>query len=97
MRKHSFKTITNILYAVGEPTNVTLFKNLFPMFVRLFEKNLERQDIKELKLILKSFFLNIKTLNEANKEHKNYMDNTSFTTLGPILRQTLELVKETKN
>lgn len=97
VRKNALRTIQHILYAVDEPTNITLFKNLFPMIVQLLQKNIERSDIKEIKRILKSFFLYCKTLNENNTEHKNYMDATSFTTLGPLLRQTLELVKETKN
>lgn len=31
IRKYSLKTIVNILYAVGEPNNVALMKNLFPV------------------------------------------------------------------
>ena len=30
IRKYSFKTIMNILHAVGEPNNVMVFKELFP-------------------------------------------------------------------
>jgi hypothetical protein len=42
VRKNSLKTIQHILFAVGEPTNVTLFKNIFPMIIKLLEKNIER-------------------------------------------------------
>jgi len=67
------------------------------MIVKLLEKSIERQDIKEVKRILKALFLYCKNMNENNKEHLNYMDASSFTTLGPLLRQALELVKEAKN
>jgi len=48
-------------------------------------------------MILKYFFLYIKTMNETNKENLNYMDASFFNTLGPLLRKILDLVKEAKN
>jgi hypothetical protein len=30
IRKYSLKTLMNILYAVGEPNNITLFKSIIP-------------------------------------------------------------------
>jgi hypothetical protein len=38
----------------------------------------------------------IKTLNEDNKSHKNYLDNTHFNTLGPLLNKVLTQVRESK-
>lgn len=93
IRKYSFRTITSILSAVAEPMNVTLFKNMFPMFIQLLEKANTAMDIKEIKLILKSLFLNCKVLNEENKEHKNYMDEQMMNVLGPLMGASLEAVK----
>jgi len=78
IRKYAMKTVCNILVAVGEPMNVTLFKNLFPIFVELLKKAADAQDLKELKQLLKYFFLNCRSLNEENKTHKNYMDENAF-------------------
>ena len=35
IRKYSLKTIMNILYAIGEPENVNVFKNIFPMYINM--------------------------------------------------------------
>jgi len=48
-------------------------------------------------MILKYFFLYVKTMNETNKENLTYMDASFFNTLGPHLRKILDLVKEAKN
>jgi hypothetical protein len=60
------KTINYILTAIGEPNNVTLFMNLFPMFTTMITKNLEREDLKELKSILKHLWMMMKNMNETN-------------------------------
>ena len=39
----------NILYAIGEPNNVSLFKNIFPIYGGMIEKSIEREDLKEIK------------------------------------------------
>lgn len=38
----------------------------------------------------------IKTLNETNKEHKNYLEANQFKTLGPLLNKVLEMVRTAK-
>ena len=52
--------------------------------------------MKELKLLFKYFFMNCRTINEENKSVKNYMDEQSFSVLGPLLNKALELVKVAK-
>ena len=81
---------------MGEPLNLTLFKNIFLIFTELVKKSLVKEDLNELKLLVKSFFYFMKTMNETNKEHKMYMDESHFATLGPILKSVLDLVKEAK-
>ena len=66
IRKYAMGTILNIQIAVGEPNNVTLFKNVAPFFVKLLANNIEKEDVKELKLVLKNLWLLIKNLNETN-------------------------------
>jgi hypothetical protein len=39
----------------------------------MITKSLEDKDLKNLKTLLKHFWLMIKTLNETNKSHKSYM------------------------
>ena len=74
IRKYSLKTIMNILYAVGEPNNVQIFKQVFPAMTLMLNVSLNRKDLKELKFLLKYLFLFIKTLNETNKESRNYLE-----------------------
>lgn len=47
--------------------------------------------------MIKSFFYYCKTLNESNTDaHKNYLSQTHFNGLGPLLKQVLELVQQAK-
>jgi len=96
VRKFSMKTINNILTALGEPKNVTLFLSLLPTFTSVISKSLEREDLKELKIVLKSFWVMIKNLNENNKEHKMYMNEDHFKTMGTLLNKVLTLVTNAK-
>lgn len=48
--------------------------SLFPQFTALVNKTLEREDLKELKMLLKHFWMFTKTLNENNKTNKNYFN-----------------------
>lgn len=55
------------------------------------EKANNLQDLKELKIIYKYFFLNCRTLNENNSlSNRNYMQDNYFSILGPILNNTLD-------
>lgn len=74
IRKHSMKTMNNVLLSIGEPQNISLFLNLFPLFTAAITKALEKEDLKEIKNLLKHFWLMTKTLNENNKNNKNYMN-----------------------
>ena len=74
IRKYSLKTIMHILYAVGESDNLVIFKKVFPVLSIITETAYNRNDLKEVKMILKHLFLFIKTLNETNVEHKNYFE-----------------------
>lgn len=91
------KTINNIMISIGEPNNVTLFMSLFNNFLSMLNKNLEREDLRELKVVLKHFWLMTKTLNENNSEgQRNYMTGDMFNTLGPVLNKVLTLVSSAK-
>ena len=52
--------------------------------------------MKEIKCLLKNLWQMIKNLTENNKKNKNYMQETHFNVLGPILNKVLALVKEAK-
>jgi hypothetical protein len=62
----------------------------------MLNKTIEKEDVKELKIILKHFWLMTKNLNENNKVQKNYMTADFFTTLGPILNKILNIVSASK-
>lgn len=53
--------------------------------------------MKELKTLLKYFWLMIKNLNESNLKNKSYMNSNNFDTLGPLLGKVLNLVRDAKN
>jgi hypothetical protein len=97
IRKYAMKIINSITIAIGEPHNVALFQNLFPIYMTTITKSLEREDLKELKTILKYFWKNIKNLNETNIKQKIYMDDNNFNTLGLLLNKTLTLVRNAKD
>lgn len=40
----------------------------------MISTSLDKEDLKELKVILKHFWMMIKNLNENNKTHKNYLN-----------------------
>jgi hypothetical protein len=42
----------------------------------MMTKSIEREDVKELKVVLKHLWLMIKNLNETNKTSKNYFNET---------------------
>lgn len=96
VRKFSLKTIRNILSALNEPHNTGAFKLVFPTFVKGITEALQKEDLKELKLLWKYFYLNCKALTESENSNKDYMDNTHFATLSPLFSRTLELVKVSK-
>jgi chemotaxis regulatin CheY-phosphate phosphatase CheZ len=96
VRKFSMKTVNNMLTAVGEPSNVALFQNLLPQFMTMMTTSLEKEDLKELKIVLKHFWLMVKNLNETNKTSKNYLTEQQLTTLGQTLNKVLSLVSEAK-
>lgn len=47
-----------------------------------------------MKSLLKYFWLMIKTMNEENKNHKNYLNDAQFNVLGPLCAKVLNLVRE---
>ena len=66
VRKSALKTLNNMLTAVGEPVNVAFFMNLYGTFTSLIAKCVEKQDLKEVKMILKQYWVMIKNLNDTN-------------------------------
>ncbi len=72
VRKSAMKTLNNMMTAVGEPMNVAFFMNLYGTFTTMIAKCVEKQDLKEIKMILKHYWVMIKNLNDTNKENKNY-------------------------
>ena len=49
-----------------------------------------------MKTTLKHLWLMIKTLNEENKKSKNYLNESHFNALGPLLNKVLNIVREVK-
>lgn len=96
IRKSAMKICVNVLSAVGEPLNVTVFGTaLYPVFIKLVQEQVESQDLKSLKTTLKHFWLMLKALNE-NKTTTQYMEQSHFNVIGPLLGKVLSIVKEVK-
>ena len=79
LRKQSMKTCVSILHAVDEPININVFQGaLYPAFITQIQQSYESKDLKALKTLIKHFWKMIKTLNEDNKAHKNYLSEAQF-------------------
>ena len=97
LRKQALKTCVNILHAVSEPINVNVFQvALYPALITQIQKSYEIKDLKALKTLIKHFWLMVKTLNEDNKTHKNYLSEPQFQQIGPLFGNILSLVQKTK-
>lgn len=96
VRKYAMKTLNSTLTALGEPRNVQVFTGLFDKFTAMLTKSLEREDLREIKIVLKHLWLMVKNLNETNKSNKNYMSEANFNTLFPLLNRVLTLVSNAK-
>ena len=65
IRKFAMKTCVSVLHSVGAPLNAQAFQSvLYHAFLQLIQTSVAGQDLKNLKTILKHFWLLIRTLNE---------------------------------
>ena len=64
IRKFSLKTLNNTLIALGLPHSLTLFTQIFTTLVPTIQDSLKKEDLKELKTLLKHLWFMIKSLNE---------------------------------
>jgi hypothetical protein len=96
IRKYSMKTLVNTLSALGLPNSVMLFKQLFTLFAENIRVSLDKEDLKELKTLLKHFWLMTKTMNEQQPKTPTYMEAEMFTKLGELMGKVLSLVSVAK-
>jgi hypothetical protein len=52
IRKFALRTFRNMLIAIGEPQNIQLFQEAFPMFVTQINTALSKMDKKNAKLYI---------------------------------------------
>lgn len=97
IRKFALKTFKSILVAVGEPQNVQLLQQSMPMYIEQLTKALDRHDDKTAKILIKSLANNLRALGRCNVQNTQFLDQAHITALGPIIRQTLELVASLKS
>ena len=96
IRKYAMKTCVNIVHVVGPQYNVSLFQAILQPFVEIIKSGIENQDLKNLKMTLKHLWLMIKTLNEDEKQTKNYLNEQQLGMLGPLLNKVLNIVSKAK-
>jgi hypothetical protein len=62
----------------------------------MIAKSIEREDLREIKMVLKHYWMMMKNLNESNKVQKNYFSNDQLNALGMQLNKVLTLVSDAK-
>jgi len=68
VRKHSLKTLANLIVAQGEPDNITLFRKIFDtLALKILVVN-KKKDVKELKLLFKGLFLCMRAVRDNNED-----------------------------
>jgi len=96
IRKLALKTFKHMLVAVGEPQNTQLFQQAFPMYVEQLQKSLSRHDDKTTRIVLKSLANNLRALGHCNADLGAILNDEQIAALGPILKDTLDLVAALK-
>ena len=96
IRKLALKTFRHMLVAVGEPQNTQLFQQSFPMYVEQLQKAISRHDDKTTRIVMKSLAQNLKALGHCNSDLGSILNDEQIAVLGPILKDTLDLVAALK-
>jgi len=81
-----------MLIAIGEPHNIQLFQEAFPMFVTQINTALSKMDKKNAKLYIQMLAESLRALNESNETQRNFLSDEQIVSLGPIIKRTLDLV-----
>jgi len=92
VKKFAFRIFKNMLVAVGEPQNISLFQQSFPLFVDQANKHFERKMRKKLKIIVKSLADCLRALNKTNQQSRQFLTQEQINALGPMIKNTLALV-----
>ena len=66
------------------------------MYVEQLQKALGRHDDKTTKILIKSLANNLRALGSTNEQNTQFLTQEQINALGPILKDTLELVSSLK-
>ena len=92
IRKFALKTFRNMLIAIGEPNNISLFQEAFPVYVAQINAALNKMDKKNAKLYIQMLAESLRALNESNETQRNFLSDEQIVSLGPIIKRTLDIV-----
>ena len=92
IRKFALKTYKNILVAVGESANVALFQQHLHVYTDSIAMYLNKMDKKNVKLSVQMLAETLKALNENNDTHREFLSDAQISSLGPLIKRTLDLV-----
>jgi hypothetical protein len=96
IRKNSMLILVNISSSLDESPALNIFSKLFPTFMTLITTATQKEDLKEIKMLLKHLWLIIRGLNEKNTETVNYTTIDQMNALGQLMNKVLNLVTSAK-
>ena len=97
IRKFALKTFKNMLVAVGESQNISLLQQAMPMYIEQLQKALTRHDDKTAKILIKSLANNLRAMGKVNETQLQFLTEEQINALGPIIKETLDLVTSLKS
>lgn len=95
IKKAATKSMQYMIIAVGAPNNLQLFNMIFNDTVARLPKLVDSQNTPDMKIALKGLYHCMKAINTNNDASaRNFMTQEQMNTLGPLLKQVLDLVNE---
>jgi hypothetical protein len=91
IRKASLKTFQYLLTALGDPGNMTLFKEVYGLFGLFILKANKEDNVKELKLLFKELFHCMKVVSQNENPHF-FESLDQLNSFGQLMKQCLETV-----
>ena len=96
IRTQSYTILKNILVATGESANLEIFQKALPITLKELETALGRQDSKTTEILVHGLTNCLRALSRENATNRQFLDEKQIAELGPVIKQSLELVQQLK-
>lgn len=98
IRKASLKTFQYLLIALGEPQNITFFKEIYGLLGMAILKAHKQDNVKEIKLLFKEMYHCMKVIsqNEEEQHQKFFASEAQMQSFGDLMKKCLELISVNK-